>query len=162
MKNLLYLLKALIYPIPFAVFTGLIILSIGAGAIFHQLHIPGIYLLEQEFQTSLKFNSHHYSYRPGESSDTIEYTTTQPNGQTKDLTLRVMTYSGLFYSLLIVILSFLTSITKHLFKKEALNTLPQTSLAVTSTICIIITGLSLITLLGTVIFMVSRAILSSW
>ena len=163
MNQIFLIIKAIIYTFLLALFTGLVIISIGTGALITQLHQPGLILLEKEFATDITLKQQHFSYKPGQSGTTLNYIFTNQTGETKDVTLRVITYSGLFYTLVIMILGLIISLVQTL-KTQEKTIKKYTDKAVSSTfqIAILISfgTMAVVTIwgIGTVIY----TLIKSW
>ncbi len=118
--------KAITISFLTSLFAGLVILSIGVGALFQAVHFPGLWLAEYEFATDVNLRKENYSYKPGQSGTTLNYTFINASGTERDVTLRVITYSGLIYALAFDLAALLAaSFTKIRLHNNHLNLLQQ-------------------------------------
>jgi hypothetical protein len=160
--NIWSVIKTLTVTFLVSLFAGLIIFSIGFGAMFPVVHFPGLWLAEREFATDVNLLTQNYSYKPGQSGTTLNYFFTNPEGKERDVTLRVITYSGLAYAILFDILALLAATVKKLFPGDSTANFLQTWSTYAFSIAIFISFGSMAVLVIWSLATVALALIGAW
>jgi len=108
-KPILTILGSLLVMMPFCLFAGSIMFPIVGGALYPPLNNISYPVFERNGDRVV-FGSTNFSYKPGQQGTIQEHFLLKPNGERKNINLRIIVVSALIYSIILWLISVITTI----------------------------------------------------
>jgi len=104
-RNLILIALVLI---PVSLFNGVIMVSIAGGAMFPSIYRISYPVFEKNGDKVI-YESRNFSYKPGQQGTINEHHLVKPNGERRDIGLRVLVVSGIIFSFMLWLVSLIAT-----------------------------------------------------